>query len=228
MVGMDTKGEKLSTISIVGCMLMLPMILSEVALPSLACASDTSDCSKCIVTRFKFNCPGCMSIMRCLAKCLWGGASRTKCIKKCDCNSDYPRPADCKKCLSQCKCSCSSQLQLRIWQPILLSPDTYIFCSAVVCFAQNCFRVNVPFCQLVGMVDPLQCFYNFPCSIKVVLNKNLMSTNTCNNRRRKEQHGQRIDKAMRFPLTELINSCRVIYHQFVMFFRKSYILMALA
>ncbi|EYU33857.1 hypothetical protein MIMGU_mgv11b015169mg, partial [Erythranthe guttata] len=42
----------------------------------------------------------------CMARCLWGGASRPNCTKKCDCSGGYPRLADCKKCLSQCKCSC--------------------------------------------------------------------------------------------------------------------------
>ncbi|XP_027088235.1 uncharacterized protein LOC113783087 [Coffea eugenioides] len=100
---------RLSRIGTNSCTLMLLLIiLSELAWPSLACSSDTSNCSQCIANGMKFNCPGCVPIMRCMAKCLWGGTSRTKCMKKCDCNTDYPKLADCKKCLSRCKCSCSA------------------------------------------------------------------------------------------------------------------------
>ncbi|KAL2483928.1 hypothetical protein Fot_45372 [Forsythia ovata] len=88
------------------CILLL--ILWEMALPSMACPSDGTECSNCILNRMKSGCPGCVPIMQCMARCLWSGTTRSKCIKKCDCAGGYPRLVDCKKCLSQCKCSCLS------------------------------------------------------------------------------------------------------------------------
>ncbi|KAI3466521.1 hypothetical protein Pfo_023184 [Paulownia fortunei] len=88
------------------CVLML--ILWEMTLPSLGCPTDGSQCRNCIMNQMKSGCPGCVPIMQCMARCLWAGTSRSSCIKKCDCNGGYPRLTDCKKCLSQCKCSCSA------------------------------------------------------------------------------------------------------------------------
>ncbi|KAL9159731.1 hypothetical protein ABFS82_08G153900 [Erythranthe guttata] len=82
------------------------LILSEISSPAAGCPSDGSQCKSCIMNRMKTGCPGCVPIMQCMARCLWGGASRPNCTKKCDCSGGYPRLADCKKCLSQCKCSC--------------------------------------------------------------------------------------------------------------------------
>ncbi|KAL8512033.1 hypothetical protein ACS0TY_018480 [Phlomoides rotata] len=77
------------------------------ALGCSGCPSDGSECSNCIMTRMKSGCPGCVPILQCMARCLWAGSSRSICTKKCDCKGGYPRLGDCKKCLSQCKCSCS-------------------------------------------------------------------------------------------------------------------------
>ncbi|XP_073154153.1 uncharacterized protein [Henckelia pumila] len=85
------------------------LVLWEMASPCLgSCYSNGGgDCKKCIVNQMKYGCPRCVPMMQCMARCLWCGTSRSRCIKKCDCGSGYPRLADCKKCLLQCKCSCS-------------------------------------------------------------------------------------------------------------------------
>ncbi|KAL0310765.1 UNVERIFIED_CONTAM: hypothetical protein Sangu_2371200 [Sesamum angustifolium] len=89
--------------------LLLLILMSATALPNcLGCPADGSHCRNCIVNQMKTGCPGCVPIMQCMARCLWSGSSRSNCIKKCDCNGGYPRLADCRKCLSQCKCSCSA------------------------------------------------------------------------------------------------------------------------
>ncbi|KAG6386875.1 hypothetical protein SASPL_152052 [Salvia splendens] len=88
------------------CLVMLILLL--VAPPCTGCSpSGNGGCRNCIVRQLKSGCPRCVPIMQCMGRCLWGGASRSNCVKKCDCGSGYPRLADCKKCLSQCKCSCS-------------------------------------------------------------------------------------------------------------------------
>ncbi|XP_019265114.1 PREDICTED: uncharacterized protein LOC109242719 [Nicotiana attenuata] len=101
------QGKRLSSKTLFGCLLML-MIVCEMTSPSFGCPTDGDGCRNCIVNHMKVDCPKCAPIMRCMAKCLWGGTSRTKCTKKCDCKGVYPRLSDCKNCLSQCKCSCSS------------------------------------------------------------------------------------------------------------------------
>ncbi|KAL1567786.1 hypothetical protein AAHA92_03228 [Salvia divinorum] len=70
--------------------------------------SGDGGCRNCIVRQMKSGCPRCVPIMQCMGRCLWGGASRSNCVKKCDCGGGYPRLPDCKKCLAQCKCSCSA------------------------------------------------------------------------------------------------------------------------
>ncbi|KAI7999393.1 hypothetical protein LOK49_LG09G01421 [Camellia lanceoleosa] len=101
------KKWRLSTTTIAAVYMVL-LILVLKSCPVLACPSDGSECRNCIVDRLKNGCPPCVPILRCMARCLWGGTSRSKCMKKCDCSSDggYPRLADCKKCMSRCKCSC--------------------------------------------------------------------------------------------------------------------------
>ncbi|XAR53839.1 hypothetical protein NMG60_11022538 [Bertholletia excelsa] len=89
----------------------LLLILSMASSPSLAvaCPPNGRQCRDCILDRFRNDCPPCKPILRCMARCLWGGASRAKCTKKCDCGSagSYPRLSDCKKCMYECKCSCA-------------------------------------------------------------------------------------------------------------------------
>ncbi|CAI0440091.1 unnamed protein product [Linum tenue] len=41
-----------------------------------------------------------------MARCLWGGAAKSRCAEKCDCGGGKPTLADCRGCMSRCKCSC--------------------------------------------------------------------------------------------------------------------------
>ncbi|KAI8001358.1 hypothetical protein LOK49_LG09G00119 [Camellia lanceoleosa] len=101
------KKRRPSTISTVPLLLLI-MLSAVLNSPAQACPSDGSQCKDCILDRFKSGCLACMPILRCMAQCLWGGASRAVCVKKCDCGGadQYPRLSDCKKCMSSCKCSC--------------------------------------------------------------------------------------------------------------------------
>ncbi|KAB1221775.1 hypothetical protein CJ030_MR2G001466 [Morella rubra] len=85
---------------------LMLLMLWLVTLPALACPSNGSECKHCIVAQMKYGCPSCVPVIRCMARCLWGGSSRYKCEKKCDCNGGSPKPVDCKICMSRCKCSC--------------------------------------------------------------------------------------------------------------------------
>uniref|UniRef100_A0A803M1N4 Uncharacterized protein n=1 Tax=Chenopodium quinoa TaxID=63459 RepID=A0A803M1N4_CHEQI len=87
---------------------LVALLISWLAiLPASACSNDSSDCKDCILRRMKYDCPSCTTALRCMAKCLWAGTSKTKCIKRCDCNDKYPKLSDCKKCMSKCRCSCA-------------------------------------------------------------------------------------------------------------------------
>ncbi|KAF8409648.1 hypothetical protein HHK36_005726 [Tetracentron sinense] len=83
-------------------LLMLWFMIS----PSLACTGDGNGCKDCILDQMKYGCSSCGPILRCMARCLWGGASQSKCVKRCDCDGGKPRLSDCKKCMAQCKCHC--------------------------------------------------------------------------------------------------------------------------
>ncbi|XP_022723215.1 uncharacterized protein LOC111280265 [Durio zibethinus] len=74
--------------------------------PALACPSNGSGCKDCILDQMKYSCPSCVPLIRCMARCLWGGTSSSNCINRCDCNGGKPRLSDCRKCMSRCKCSC--------------------------------------------------------------------------------------------------------------------------
>ncbi|CAI9086895.1 OLC1v1020818C1 [Oldenlandia corymbosa var. corymbosa] len=104
--------RSIGTVGVVVLLILMMLMATEMGgvVVITACPSydNGSGCSKCLANRFKNSCPACVPIMRCMARCLWRGTSRNLCVKKCDCNSDYPKLLDCKKCLSQCKCSCSS------------------------------------------------------------------------------------------------------------------------
>ncbi|KAJ0017520.1 hypothetical protein Pint_09698 [Pistacia integerrima] len=78
----------------------------KVMSPALACQSDRGECKDCVVDQMKYGCPKCVPLIHCMARCLWGGSSRAKCVNKCDCNGAKPRLSDCKECMSRCKCSC--------------------------------------------------------------------------------------------------------------------------
>ncbi|XP_021895146.1 uncharacterized protein LOC110812633 [Carica papaya] len=95
--------KKLSTVSLALLMLLSLWLMIS---PASACPPDRSGCKGCIVDQMKYACPSCVPLLRCMAKCLWGGSSRPKCIKRCDCNAGKPRLSDCKQCMLRCKCSC--------------------------------------------------------------------------------------------------------------------------
>ncbi|KAF6144982.1 hypothetical protein GIB67_013333 [Kingdonia uniflora] len=84
------------------------LLLNIVPSPSFACPSKGNGCKNCISDQMKYSCPSCVPILQCMSKCLWGGSSQSKCIKKCDCDGGKPRLSDCKKCMGRCKCSCKS------------------------------------------------------------------------------------------------------------------------
>ncbi|KAJ4826693.1 hypothetical protein Tsubulata_030019 [Turnera subulata] len=96
--------KKLFTLGVT--MRMLLMLWLLMVSPILACPSDGSGCKNCIVEQMKYGCPKCVPVLRCMARCLWGGTARSKCIKVCDCGGGQPTLSDCKKCMSRCKCSC--------------------------------------------------------------------------------------------------------------------------
>ncbi|KAG5516324.1 hypothetical protein RHGRI_037142 [Rhododendron griersonianum] len=105
VIKMEEKMKHSSTTTALFILLLITVwIMSS---PALGCASDGSQCRNCILDRFKYDCPPCVPILRCMSRCLWGGSARAKCVKKCDCNRGYPRLSDCKKCMSECKCSCA-------------------------------------------------------------------------------------------------------------------------
>ncbi|XP_062014824.1 uncharacterized protein LOC133731477 [Rosa rugosa] len=105
-----------STFAVVPLVLLLlwPTVFPEVlACPTTgggcrSCPAKGGECRSCIVNQMKFVCPRCVPILRCMARCLWGGSSRMNCVKKCDCGGGNPKLSDCKKCMARCKCSCIS------------------------------------------------------------------------------------------------------------------------
>ncbi|KAE8715147.1 BAG family molecular chaperone regulator 5 [Hibiscus syriacus] len=105
------KKQKLNSLAL--GMVILLMLWSSMATPALGCSSNGSGggsnkngCKDCLVDQMKYGCPRCVPLLRCMARCMWGGASRSRCINRCDCNGGKPSLSDCKKCMSRCKCSC--------------------------------------------------------------------------------------------------------------------------
>ncbi|XVF87839.1 hypothetical protein PTKIN_Ptkin18bG0153000 [Pterospermum kingtungense] len=99
-------GKKLPTTLV---LLLLIVLWSMVTYsPALACPSNGSGCRNCILDQMKYGCPSCVPLIRCMARCLWGGTSRSNCIKRCDCDGGKPTLSDCKRCMSRCKCTCVS------------------------------------------------------------------------------------------------------------------------
>ncbi|TYJ31839.1 hypothetical protein E1A91_A06G228300v1 [Gossypium mustelinum] len=92
-------------------MAVLVILLSWMAFPALACSyngggNNNKGCKDCLSEQMKYGCPRCVPLLRCMARCLWGESSRSKCMKRCDCDGGKPTLSDCKKCMSRCKCSC--------------------------------------------------------------------------------------------------------------------------
>ncbi|ESQ35621.1 hypothetical protein EUTSA_v10009916mg [Eutrema salsugineum] len=70
--------------------------------------SKTS-CKTCMEEQMKYVCPKCVPILRCMARCLWGGVSQRKCTTSCGCDTvAKPSLVECKRCVSRCKCSCAA------------------------------------------------------------------------------------------------------------------------
>ncbi|KAL7213678.1 hypothetical protein ACSBR2_016242 [Camellia fascicularis] len=69
------KKRRPSTISTISLLLLI-MLSALLISPAQACPSDGSQCKDCILDRLKSGCPACMPILQCMARCLWGGASR--------------------------------------------------------------------------------------------------------------------------------------------------------
>ncbi|KAG4177931.1 hypothetical protein ERO13_A10G009400v2 [Gossypium hirsutum] len=98
------EGKKLLN-SALGMMLLVTMMLSSMgSITAIACPSNGNGCKDCIVEQIRYSCPSCVPLIRCMARCLWGGAARSTCISRCD--GGKPTLSDCKKCMSRCKCSC--------------------------------------------------------------------------------------------------------------------------
>ncbi|PQQ21175.1 uncharacterized protein Pyn_04498 [Prunus yedoensis var. nudiflora] len=90
-------------------LMMLLLLLWLFVFPALACPSDGIQCRDCVANQMKFGCPECTPVLRCMARCLWGGSSRANCVKRCNCGSGgKPKLSDCKKCMLRCKCNCMS------------------------------------------------------------------------------------------------------------------------
>ncbi|XP_041024006.1 uncharacterized protein LOC121264772 [Juglans microcarpa x Juglans regia] len=85
-------------------LLMILLVISPVGM--LACTPNGGECKDCIISQMKYGCPSCVPVIRCMARCLWAGSSRSNCVKRCDCNGGSPKLSDCKRCMSRCKCSC--------------------------------------------------------------------------------------------------------------------------
>ncbi|KAJ4879209.1 Uncharacterized protein Rs2_36263 [Raphanus sativus] len=68
-----------------------------------------NSCKTCVVEQMNFNCPKCVPVLGCMARCLWGGVSQRKCTTTCGVNT-VARPSlmECKRCVSRCKCSCAT------------------------------------------------------------------------------------------------------------------------
>ncbi|ESR63100.1 hypothetical protein CICLE_v10017269mg [Citrus x clementina] len=105
---MEKKLHK-QTQGIVSVMLLVLWLMIS---PTLACgpSPDASGCKDCIADQMKYGCPSCVPLLHCMARCLWGGTARAKCIHKCDCDGGKPTLSDCKKCMARCKCSCMPRL----------------------------------------------------------------------------------------------------------------------
>ncbi|XP_024961339.1 uncharacterized protein LOC112501834 [Cynara cardunculus var. scolymus] len=102
---MEDVNKNLS-LKMVMCLVLLT--LWTIGSPARACFTNGGSCRNCIANAMRRDCPKCAPIMRCMARCLWANTPKFKCVKQCDCNTgSYPRLADCKSCLSHCKCSCA-------------------------------------------------------------------------------------------------------------------------
>ncbi|CAN8305434.1 unnamed protein product [Cochlearia groenlandica] len=71
--------------------------------------SSRNSCKTCISEQMKYTCPKCVPVLRCMARCLWGGVTQMKCTATCGCDTAAkPSLVECKRCVSRCKCSCAA------------------------------------------------------------------------------------------------------------------------
>ncbi|KAE8664446.1 hypothetical protein F3Y22_tig00112762pilonHSYRG00005 [Hibiscus syriacus] len=100
------EGRKQPTFAL--AIMLLLMVLWSMSSPAVACPlkGDGNGCKDCVVQQMSYGCPSCVPLIRCMTRCLWGGAARSDCMNRCDCNDGKPTLSDCKKCMSRCKCSC--------------------------------------------------------------------------------------------------------------------------
>ncbi|KAG7653994.1 hypothetical protein ISN44_As01g012110 [Arabidopsis suecica] len=67
-----------------------------------------NSCKTCMAEQMKYDCPKCVPVLRCMARCLWGGVTQRKCTTTCGCDTAAkPSLLECKRCVSRCKCSCA-------------------------------------------------------------------------------------------------------------------------
>ncbi|CAA7029080.1 unnamed protein product [Microthlaspi erraticum] len=67
-------------------------------------------CKTCMAEQMKYVCPKCVPVLRCMARCLWGGVSQRICTTTCGCDTvAKPSLLECKRCVSRCKCSCAAK-----------------------------------------------------------------------------------------------------------------------
>ncbi|WCJ32075.1 hypothetical protein M5689_013519 [Euphorbia peplus] len=101
---MGNKKQQFRSVLMIAAILMWWMIYPTAAV----CSSrgGRSACKQCVGNQMKHGCPSCAPMLQCMGRCLWGGSSKSKCIKKCDRGGAMLTLSDCKKCMSTCKCSC--------------------------------------------------------------------------------------------------------------------------
>ncbi|EOA36403.1 hypothetical protein CARUB_v10010850mg [Capsella rubella] len=68
-----------------------------------------NSCKTCMAEQMKYVCPKCVPVLRCMARCLWGGVTQKTCTTTCGCDTAAkPSLLECKRCVSRCKCSCAA------------------------------------------------------------------------------------------------------------------------
>ncbi|XP_010512427.1 PREDICTED: uncharacterized protein LOC104788375 [Camelina sativa] len=68
-----------------------------------------NSCKTCMAEQMNYVCPKCVPVLRCMARCLWGGVNQRKCTTTCGCDiTAKPSLFECKRCVSRCKCSCAA------------------------------------------------------------------------------------------------------------------------
>lgn len=102
--------EMAKKVSLMAVLLLFSLFVA--IMQAQAYRSGGTECSECISERMKYGCPSCTPVLKCMARCLWGGRSRALCMKMCDCSSNggKVRLNNCKKCMSKCRCSCLPQM----------------------------------------------------------------------------------------------------------------------